>query len=568
MPVGPHPLVTLSALSGLVLGGLFVVAVRHRNYPGATSLAGIVGGAALWSLSYALALTTFDPGLRRLLELPIWTGRTAMPVAWMTFALAYAGRSDLVTRRVVAAVALPHAVTLCFIAVDPTGVLWTDYRIVGAAVATVLYDYGPLFVLDTLYSYALIAMGCALFLGVAVTSPRRYDVQVVALLVGTGVPTIASFAWVLRLSPVPGMDFTPVALSVTGLTFGYALFRTGILTATPGVQQTSVRAVLDDFSDAVVLLDERGHVLDTNADARLLLGVSERAAWRANVYDLLDLERGSVEPGTQRLTLDTPTGRRVFDLVVTRVTDPRDREVGFNLVFHDVTDREQRKQRLSVLNRILRHNLRNDLNVISGATASLEDADEATAADLRKMISAHAESLAALGEQAKEAQRVVERNDHTTREVELATFVSRIVAWVEDDEPDVRFELSIPDGLVVRTDVAILELVVRNAVENAVRRAAESSPRVEIEARSWRASRWVDLGVRSNGVGVPEQERVAIGGSEESALDHASALDLWLVRWGTTTIGGDVTLSDDGSTLHLHVPQRTDDPETPVGEGP
>lgn len=564
-----HPLVALSAVSGLVLTALFVFVVRRRDHPGAPSLAGIVGGAALWSLAYAVALSTFDQGTRQLLEIPIWAGRMTMPVAWVTFALAYAGRSDLVRRRTFLLLTLPHVVMLGLVASTPGDLVWSNYRLVGDGVATVVYDYGPAFVVDTLYSYGLIAMGTTLLVGVALTSPRRYDDQVTALLVGALVPTMASLAWVLGLSPVPGMDFTPIALSVTGLAFGYTLFRGEVLTATPGVQQASVRAALDDFSQAVVLLDEDGHVLDTNEGARKLLDVSEQEAWRANVYDLLGVEEGSVELGTQRLSLDTRTGRRVYDLVVTPVSDSRDRMVGYNFVFHDVTDREQRKQRLAVLNRVLRHNLRNDLNVIEGAATSLDDADESTADELREKILDRSTALAQLGEQAKEAQRVVERNEQTTHTVELEPFITRVVAWVAEDRSDVTVDVSVPPDLEVRTDVAILELVVRNAVENAVDRTDDSDPYVEVGATSWAADRWLDLEVSSNGGAVPDQERVAIDGSEESALEHASALDLWLVRWGTTTIGGDVTLSDDGgeeTTIHLHLPRQTDAPPSAVGE--
>lgn len=564
-----HPLVVLSALSGVALSGLFVLAVRRRNHPGAPSLAAIVGGAALWSLAYAVALSTFDPSTRRLLELPIWAGRMTMPVAWVTFALAYAGRADLVRRRTILLLSLPHVVMLGLVAANPANLVWADYHIVGADVATVSYRYGPALVVDTLYSYGLIAMGSSLLLGAAITSPQRYDDQVTALLVGAAVPTFTSLAWVLRLSPVEGMDFTPIALTVTGVTFGYALFRGEVLTATPGVQQTSVQAALDDFTQAVVLLDDDWRILDTNEGARSLLDVEAGAALREHIFDILDVDPASVAVGTQRLSLDTRTGRRVFDLVVTRVTDPQNRELGYNFVFHDVTEREQRKQRLSVLNRVLRHNLRNDLNVIAGAAESLPDADDGTAEALRASILDRTDQLSTLGEQAKEAQRVVERNSETTQEVRLESFVSRIVSSVGESSPDIEFGVAVPSTLEVRTDVAILELVLRNAVENAIARADHTDTYIEVAATTWAADRWVDLEVSSNGPALTDQERVAIDGGEESALEHASALDLWLVRWGTTTIGGDVTITGSRrgeSTLHLHVPRETDDPPSTVNE--
>lgn len=564
-----HPLVVLTGISGAALLALLRAIIRRADQPGATSLAGIVGGAALWSLAYTVALSTFDPALREALELLIWTGRMAMPIAWVTFALAYAGRSDLVTRGTVLAISLPHLVMLGLIALNPGNVVWSDYRIVGTSLATVQYDYGLAFIVDSLYSYMLIAVGSVLLVGAALTSPQRYDDQVASLLVGAAVPTIASFVWLFGYSPVPGMDFTPISLVVTGLTFSYALFRAEVLTATPGVRRASVRAALDDFSQAVVLVDDGGRLLNTNENARTMLDLDESSAWTANIHDLLDAEPGAFEPGTHRVVLDTHSGRRVFDLVVSGVTDPLNRDVGYNFVFHDVTEREQRKQRLAVLNRVLRHNLRNDINVIAGSAASIRDANGPRSDALLSNILDRADRLATLGEQAKEAQRVVERREETTRTVDLEAFLEHIISQAADREPDVEFSCSLPADVSVHTDLAILELVVWNALENALMRADRTTARIEVTAETWAGDRWVDIELTDNGSGISDQDRVAIDGDEESALEHASALDLWLVRWGMNTLGGDVTLSDgDGrqSTLHLHLPRRVKSESVTVDE--
>lgn len=100
--------------------------------------------------------------------------------------------------------------------------------------------------------------------------PRRDDDQVTALVIGAAVPTAISIAWVTHSSPVAGMNFTPAALSVTGLLSGYALFRTEVLNASPSVRQAGVQAALDDVSQAVVLLDdeERRTELRTTSERR------------------------------------------------------------------------------------------------------------------------------------------------------------------------------------------------------------------------------------------------------------------------------------------------------------
>jgi signal transduction histidine kinase len=569
---GIDPVAVLPAVSGVILLSVFAFAVRRRDHPGAIPLAAIVAAAALWAFSYAIALRTFDPVLREQLEFPIWAGRMAMPVAWIAFAFAYAGRSDLVRPFTIFVIALPHLGILLLVATEPTGLFWSNYHIVGESVATVTYDYGPAFVFDTVYSYALIVNGTIMLLGVSLVHPRRYNDQVGALVVGAAVPTATSLAWVTRNSPVPGMDFTPIALSVTGVMFGYALFRAEILTASPSVRQAGVQAALEDFSEAVVLLDEHDQVLDVNEAAIELVGTDPVSARRQSVYDLLGVEEGAFSPGTQRITLDTASGRRVFDVTVSPVTDAMDRRVGSNLLFHDVTDQQLRKQRLSVLNRVLRHNLRNDVNVIMGSASSLRDANEGRSEVLRENINNRAAALAELGTQAKKAQRVVENNEETVGTVAFDEFVTDIASEMAVSLPAVTFSCSLPAGMEIRGDLSVFETVVRNALEAAAEYADPTDPWVHIAGDSWAEGRWVDLSVSGNGAGIPEQEQVAITADEESSLEHASDLRLWLVRWGATTLGGDVSLVEGdeesegpdgpppgapsgGSTLKIHLPQ-------------
>lgn len=576
---GVDPLAVLPGISGVILLAVSVFTVNRRDHPGASPLAAIAAAAALWAFSYSVALVTFDPVLRQQLELPIWIGRMAIPIAWTAFALAYAGRSDLVRPFTVCLIALPHLGVLLLMLTEPT-VFWSEYRIVGGHIATVQYEYGLAFVFDTVYSYVLIVAGTVMLFGVSLTHPHRYNDQVTALVIGAVVPTVTSIAWMTRNSPVSDMNFTPIALSVTGLLFGYALFRTEVLTASPSVRQAGMQAALDDFTEAVVLLDDDGRVLDVNDAAIQHLGIDSMTARLQPITGLLEIEERQLSPGEQRITLDTPSGRRTFDLTVSRVTDATDREVGYNLLFHDVTDQQLRKQRLSVLNRVLRHNLRNDVNVIMGSAAALESAGEARSETLRESISDRAAALAELGEQAKKAQFVVERNQETVDTVDIRAFVGDVVDDTVAAVPGLRTTTALPEGVALRTDLSVLETVVRNAVEAATEYADTADPHVHVTAETWADGRWTDLTVSNNGPGIPDQEQVALTAEQESSLEHASDLGLWLVRWGATTLGGDVSLVDDdgegnrpegpppgapegGSTFTIHLPQQNSESSEP-----
>jgi signal transduction histidine kinase len=54
--------------------------------------------------------------------------------------------------------------------------------------------------------------------------------------------------------------------------------------------------------------------------------------------------------------------------------------------------------------------------------------------------------------------------------------------------------------------------------------------------------------VRDDGPGLPEHERAVLDAETETALEHGSGLGLWLARWGTARLGGELTVETDGGT--------------------
>ncbi len=77
----------------------------------------------------------------------------------------------------------------------------------------------------------------------------------------------------------------------------------------------------------------------------------------------------------ETVAMETAEGTRRFDPAVSPISDQHDRGLGAVVSLPDLTERERRKERLVVLNRVLRHNLRNTVEVLS-AHAELLDVDE------------------------------------------------------------------------------------------------------------------------------------------------------------------------------------------------
>ncbi|MFB6236730.1 MAG: sensor histidine kinase [Halopenitus sp.] len=209
-------------------------------------------------------------------------------------------------------------------------------------------------------------------------------------------------------------------------------------------------------------------------------------------------------------------------------------------------DRAERlSDQLTVLNRVLRHDLRNGVNLIQGH-ANLIAEDEPAVADRTDKIEAEAQRLVELGEQAREIEAVL-RSDETDREViDLVAIVDAAIEQVRNAEPNAEVTVSLPDRLHVRAH-PLVSSAVRNVVENAVAHCDEPTPRVVVDAETIErdGARFVELHVADNGPGIPDEQVSVLERGFETSLEHGSGLGLWLVHWLVTASDGHVRFEDN-----------------------
>ncbi|WP_174811936.1 sensor histidine kinase [Salinadaptatus halalkaliphilus] len=242
-------------------------------------------------------------------------------------------------------------------------------------------------------------------------------------------------------------------------------------------------------------------------------------------------------------------------------------------VVQDVTDRkayerrlEAQNEQLDVLNRIIRHDLRNQLNVIDGYAAVLEEHSDATA-PLATEIRTVTEDLLEMAEEIRTANRLLVEGDDYHR-VDVEAIVEAAMASVRDEYDTFTCACSIDDGLWVRGTNA-LEIALEQIVENAIEHNDAATPRVEISAEHCSETDTVSIRIADNGPGIPDSERELLTGTRErSQIEHSSGLGLWVVNWIVSSVEGTLGFEtdDDGTVVTLELPSATDRPHTKPGE--
>jgi signal transduction histidine kinase len=236
----------------------------------------------------------------------------------------------------------------------------------------------------------------------------------------------------------------------------------------------------------------------------------------------------------------------------------------FGLVkMHDeaISTRETRLNRqseqLQVFNRVLRHNIRNELTIILGRLDMEnhhgERLGEAVVEDLNRIERA-AQRILRVAEKA----RRVDQFD-ITQEKETRNIVESLQEQVEDFEdeyPDVEIEADFPDFVPVAT-YGTLSIAFYELMENAIihNDTGCDPKRVFVSLETSMAST-AELTIRDNGPGIRQSEVKPIIEGEETPLEHGSSIGLWLTRWVVNDHGGELDLSavESGTEARLTLP--------------
>lgn len=551
-----------------ILGGIFVSGIglslyfiyyclERRETRGALSLVVLFVGITLWMLADVIQLLTPTNPLPPVGVQARVLGPDIGVIGVLLFGLEYTGRDSRISWKLLTALSV-KPVVMVLLTVSPSRSI-----LIEAASETppaVGYDLvmTPLFTGHTLYDWSLMAAGLAFLAHMMVKSNYGYQRQIVAAWVAIIVPFLLN---ALARTGIVQFDLTSTGFLVTALVFTYATFRLRLMDAIPPARQT----VLEEMEDMVLVLDENDTVISVNnavretlSDGSQLVGEPVEAVFgTAAIADIS-------ENGQEEIPVSVDGERRYLNVGKSSIHDYRENRLAQVLVCRDVTEQKENERELrrreedlrllkDLQSRFLRHNLRNELNIVQMSAEYLADENDPQQQAQFDTIIEKTEQILDWGTKARTIEDLIELEEtvhcNLTRQIEIA------VSEVSETHPVVEFDVELSGDYWIQA-VPQVELAFENLLDNAARYNTSSDPTVQI--RTEPRDDEVAIRIEDNGPGLNQAEIEAIEGGEETQLEHSSGFGLWLVYWVIEKSGGDISFeTGDGTSVVLTFEQTT-----------
>ncbi len=377
----------LLALSIAVASGLIVYALRFRHLPGTQAFLMLLAGEWLWAFGYLCELLSPSLAGKVVWDNLQFLGSDLAGIGALLFALDYVSQDGRFRQRALPLLLLP-LVNLAMVWSDPLHHLVRLAPVLDRAGSfpSLSYGYGPWMWTFVAYNYLLTFGALTILARAAARAQRPYRRQVLAVIVGVGLPLVGTLVTVLGLVPIARMgslDLTPVTFSLAGPTLAWGLFRYRLFELVPVARTRMV----EQMTDGVIVIDLQNRVVDINPAALRALGDSQAqpiglpVQWlMADRTDLLERYR-DVMAVREEVKAVYQGEHYYLDLQISPLTDQRGQINGRLIVWRDITERKRAELELL----LQKQRLENQALALQEAADAAEAANRAKGAFLSTM---------------------------------------------------------------------------------------------------------------------------------------------------------------------------------------
>lgn len=494
---------------------------------------GILGVGSVLTAAVGIIPGLPSPGANNqvwwLLPLVTWNLMTA---PWFVFTLQYTGTGPALSRRWIAALTVPVLLVPLRVGLQASRVELPP-AITGFT-ATVVFAY----------VLSLVASGCYLLFRQNKNDARfslQQGLSLAAIPIGSFLLWNLSTLEITATAMVVAFDTGTITVCA-GL--AAARYRYGLFDSIPAVGTLGEEALIEQTDDLMFVVDADEQVIQSNRIAVEKLDTTRNELLKSEIGDIVGNEIDEIA-ASETVTLETSAGVRQYDSQLSAVTDPHGNRLGSVLSFRDVSDREVRQQRLSVLNRVLRHNLRNQMDIVKSHAEALPD----TVDEHRSSIIAAADDVTAYGRQAQQIDQFVSAQESSSQ-VDLTQVVEAVLDRLSTT--DVTVTTDMPDTAMITTNRRAATSAIESPLENAVTYAT-SSAAVTITT----TGEGYCVIISDDGPGIPVAELNALDRGTEDPLKHTTGLGLWQLKLAVMVLNGDVSFEiDNGTTVRIDIPDN------------
>jgi PAS domain S-box-containing protein len=212
-----------------------------------------------------------------------------------------------------------------------------------------IYSYSIWFWLYVMYSYVLLVVGVVVMIRTILSVPNIYKYQILILIIGAVLPFTGNIIYLFKISPLSGLDLTPIAFGFSGLFLTWGILGFKLLNIIPVARHKLV----EQMRIGVLTTNSQGIIIDYNPAMQEITGIPAKEAIGQKVIDVLAYWKEFIDcydvkaDKRDEIYFIDKKAKYYYDLQITLLYDRHKRSAGQVITLHDITEKNQTEEALN-----------------------------------------------------------------------------------------------------------------------------------------------------------------------------------------------------------------------------
>lgn len=349
-------------VSAIILLSLAVMAWKNRTHTAAVPFFVVMLTLLVWVIGFILEIISDELATKLFWANVQFIGIAILPVAWLAMVVEYTGRAKR-WRRMIFGLTGFALLNLAIIWSNPwhrffRGHPWVDKS--SPLFPVLVSDYGFWYYgVHVPFGIALFLLSFVLLIRSLNLKSRLFRRQTIVLIISTALPLTVDTLYNLGITPIPHLNFTPVAFSISGLLIAWSLFAYQFLEVMPAARSI----LIETMEDAWLVWDAKLRLVDLNPAARALLNAPRHNVVGRPAVEILaqrpDMLNFLQQPNnvTAEISVKRQDTRHYYDLRISLLRNKSGGLAGRLAVLREITRRKQVEQEREQLVEALKQSL-------------------------------------------------------------------------------------------------------------------------------------------------------------------------------------------------------------------
>ena len=270
---GTYSIYAILLISSIITLYLTYYSWTKRSKPDALYFSFLMLAVSIWTLTGAIELTSISISTKVFWSQISYLGIVFVGPLWILFTLSYTDYGKWLKNTFIGLLLIVPIIILLLVVTNQWhGLIWTTITPSSNLPGSLLiYGHGLGFYINVVYSYFLMSLGIILLIKCLIQSPKLYQNQVFLILIAAIIPYTANIIYITQMSPVQGLDLTPLAFTITGILVAISIFRFKMLDILP----VAYNNLFNKMSSGAIVIDSLKRIVEINQAAENILKIDK-----------------------------------------------------------------------------------------------------------------------------------------------------------------------------------------------------------------------------------------------------------------------------------------------------